>query len=153
MLSDAPSNTHTIFVDSAEEGERDPVVARAPFPFPTHFTVAKFDPAKHFDTAPELMPRSYNRPTLQQLTSAPLDHTPEVLEAVGRRSGASYRELKRRIHRSDELRRLAQKMKTQKDLMVRCGDLKMCPYQRGVLISEGGMYRLQWSWDLKMCPY
>ena len=23
----------------------------------------------------------------------------------------------------------------------------------GVLISEGGMYRLQWSWDLKMCPY
>ena len=19
--------------------------------------------------------------------------------------------------------------------------------------SEGGMYRLQWSWDLKMCPY
>ena len=20
-------------------------------------------------------------------------------------------------------------------------------------ISEGGMYRLQWSWDLKMCPY
>ena len=32
-------------------------------------------------------------------------------------------------------------------------DLKMCPYYRGVLISEGGMYRLQWSWDLKMCPY
>ena len=25
--------------------------------------------------------------------------------------------------------------------------------KRGVLISEGGMYRLQWSWDLKMCPY
>ena len=24
---------------------------------------------------------------------------------------------------------------------------------RGVLISEGGMYRLQWSWDLKIRPY
>ena len=24
---------------------------------------------------------------------------------------------------------------------------------RGVLISEGVMYRLQWSWDQKMCPY
>ena len=24
---------------------------------------------------------------------------------------------------------------------------------RGVLISEGGMYRLQWSWDLKVCLY
>ena len=23
----------------------------------------------------------------------------------------------------------------------------MCPYYRGVLISEGGMYRLQWSWE------
>ena len=22
------------------------------------------------------------------------------------------------------------------------------PHQRGVLISEGAMYRLQWSWDL-----
>ena len=22
-----------------------------------------------------------------------------------------------------------------------------------VLNSEGGMYRLQWSWDLKICPY
>ena len=20
-------------------------------------------------------------------------------------------------------------------------------------VSEGGMYRPQWSWDLKMCPY
>ena len=25
--------------------------------------------------------------------------------------------------------------------------LERCP------ISEGGVYRLQWSWDLKMCPY
>ena len=23
----------------------------------------------------------------------------------------------------------------------------------GVLISESVMYRLQWSWDLKICPY
>ena len=26
------------------------------------------------------------------------------------------------------------------------------PYQRSVLILKGVMYRLQWSWDLKMCP-
>ena len=26
--------------------------------------------------------------------------------------------------------------------------LERCPY-----FSEGVMYRLQWSWDLKMCPY
>lgn len=100
LLSNAPSNTHTIFVDTAEE-------------------VASFDPAKHFDTAPELMSRSYNRPTLQQLTSAPLDHTPELIRKAERRSDASYRELKKRIHRSKELLRLAQKMKTQKDLMTK----------------------------------
>ena len=120
LLSDAPSNSHTIFVDSAEEGEWPHLsLSLHGLPLSLPDSVAKFDPAKHFDTAPELMSRSYNRPTLQQLTSAPVDHTPEALEAVGRKSGASYRELKRRIHRSEELRRLAQKMKTQKDLMVR----------------------------------
>ena len=36
-----------------------------------------------------------------------------------RRGEASYRELKQRIHRSKELLRIARKMKTQKDLMVR----------------------------------
>ena len=28
--------------------------------------------------------------------------------------------------------------------------LERCPSS---CISEGVMYRLQWSWDLKMCPY
>ena len=28
----------------------------------------------------------------------------------------------------------------------------MCPYYGGVLISEGGMYRLQWSRDLRCVP-
>ena len=27
------------------------------------------------------------------------------------------------------------------------------PIWRGVLTSESGIYRLEWSWDLKMCPY
>ena len=44
--------------------------------------------------------------------------------------------------------------------------LERCPHFRGwyvqalmlgpedvSIILEGGMYRLQWSWDLKMCPY
>ena len=42
--------------------------------------VASFDPAKHFDTNPAMMSRSYNRPTSQQLTSVPLNHTPEAVQ-------------------------------------------------------------------------
>ena len=49
-------------------------------------------------------------------------------------------------------------------LLERCPHFRGCYVQasmelepedvsRGVLISEGVMYRLQWSWDLKMCPY
>ena len=38
---------------------------------------------------------------------------------VAKRSAGSYRELNQRIHRNKELQRLAQKMKTQRDLMVR----------------------------------
>ena len=31
--------------------------------------------------------------------------------------------------------------------------MELGPEDVSLLISEGGMYRLQWSWDLKMCPY
>ena len=33
------------------------------------------------------------------------------------------------------------------------GTRRCVPIRKGILISEGVMYRLQWSWDLKMCPY
>lgn len=98
LLSDAPKNTHTVFVDSAEE-------------------VASFDPAKHFDTLPRMMSRTFNRPTSSQLTSVPVNHTPETLKSVGQSCEVSYHELKQRIHRTNELQKISQKMKTQKDLM------------------------------------
>ena len=36
--------------------------------------------------------------------------------------------------------------------------LERCPHFRGCYVQasmelEGVIYRLQWSWDLKMCPY
>ncbi|KAJ1959194.1 hypothetical protein H4R35_007667 [Dimargaris xerosporica] len=45
---------HTVFVDDAE-------------------ALAAFDPAKHFNTVPELVGRSYNRPTREQLATKPVD--------------------------------------------------------------------------------
>jgi U3 small nucleolar RNA-associated protein 11 len=51
LLGAPATNQHIVFVDEEEEAET-------------------FDPARHFDTAPELLERAYNRPRLQQLTDA-----------------------------------------------------------------------------------
>jgi U3 small nucleolar RNA-associated protein 11 len=48
LIGAPQTNQHVVFVDDEEEAER-------------------FDPARHFDTAPELLDRSYNRPRLSQL--------------------------------------------------------------------------------------
>ena len=43
---------------------------------------------------------------------------PSSPQELNRECASSYKELNQRIQRSRELRRIAQKMKTQKDLMV-----------------------------------
>jgi len=93
-----PPNTHTIFVDSAEE-------------------VASFDPVKHFDTAPEFVTRTFNRPTRDILESQEIAADKTTAKELNRERAASYKELNQRVQRSRELRRIAQKMQTQKNLM------------------------------------
>ena len=51
LIGAPPANRHTVFVEDAEEA-------------------AAFDPATHFDTAPELLGRAFNRPRLAQLADA-----------------------------------------------------------------------------------
>ena len=51
MIGAPAANQHVVFVDGEEEAQA-------------------FDPARHFDTAPELLDRSYNRPRLAQLADA-----------------------------------------------------------------------------------
>lgn len=51
MIGAPAANQHVVFVDDEEEAEQ-------------------FDPAQHFDTVPELLDRSYNRPRLSQLADA-----------------------------------------------------------------------------------
>lgn len=51
LIGAPTSNQHVVFVDDEKEAQR-------------------FDPARHFDTAPELLDRSYNRPRLAQLANA-----------------------------------------------------------------------------------
>ncbi|KAK3747761.1 hypothetical protein QZH41_008782, partial [Actinostola sp. cb2023] len=49
----APPNQHIVFVDSKKEAKH-------------------FDAAKHFNTLPELMGRTYNRPKLETLKNMPV---------------------------------------------------------------------------------
>ena len=48
-----------------------------------------------------------------------------LLQELNRECASSYKELNQRIQRSRELRRMAQKMKTQKDLLVGYQELKL----------------------------
>jgi len=69
-----PPNTHTIFVDSAEEGAYALQLLSMVCPcvilqLEFVFSVASFDPVKHFDTAPEFVTRTFNRPTRDILES------------------------------------------------------------------------------------
>ena len=51
LIGAPAANRHTVFVDDEEEAQA-------------------FDPAAHFDTAPELLDRQFNRPRLSQLADA-----------------------------------------------------------------------------------
>ena len=68
----SPPNTHTIFVDSAEEGMVALllcVVTSTSILMESLSSVATFDAAKHFNTAPEFVTRTFSRPTLDSLGS------------------------------------------------------------------------------------
>lgn len=92
-----PPNKHTIFVDAEE--------------------VSSFDPAKHFNSAPELVGRTYNRSSLETLASEKIEGSVGTMKELNKQCAASYRELNQRIHRSRVLRQTVQKMKTKKDLL------------------------------------
>jgi len=51
LIGAPAANRHVVFVDDEEAAQA-------------------FDPAQHFDTAPELLDRSYNRPRVAQLADA-----------------------------------------------------------------------------------
>lgn len=68
MIGAAAPNSHIVFVDSVHDAK-------------------KFDPATHFDTVPELMDRTFNRPRKSQLEAGPLvvSTNPENAVKIARR--------------------------------------------------------------------
>lgn len=96
-----PKNKHTVFVDSKKEAK-------------------EFDAAKHFNTHPSLVHRTFNRPRLETLKSGGLMGLQAVdddLEELAHEREKKYKELTKRIEREKELSIIAQKMEVKKHLM------------------------------------
>ena len=109
MIGDRKSRSHKIFVDNEQE-------------------IKKFDAIKHFETAPELMDRSYNRIRLKDLedvvaaedegrgTGAALPTGKRLKRALEKKE-KSYRELEQRRKRSETLGKAAAELTMKRHLM------------------------------------
>ncbi|EDO33548.1 predicted protein [Nematostella vectensis] len=95
-----PPNQHIVFVDNKKEAKA-------------------FDPATHFGTLPELMNRTYNRPSIDTLktsqVTAPVDE--QSLKKIERQRNRQYEELKQRIERKEKMQTLTEKLQLEKHLM------------------------------------
>lgn len=112
---DAPKgNKHTVFVDSREQLET-------------------FDVAEHFDTAPELADRAYNRLRKEALKTVTLPNVNNV-QAVKRlnkvRDGV-YRELNDRLQRAAKLDRMRAKLDLERKVQAKGKKMKVKDAENG----------------------
>ncbi|KAF3692195.1 putative U3 small nucleolar RNA-associated protein 11 [Channa argus] len=110
-LLDADSkqkNNHTFFVDSKKE-------------------VQSFDLAKHLNTAPELVDRVYNRPTLKVLETTSIKGAvePHSIKKLARQRKHQYTILSQRIDREKKMFVISQKIQTRKDLQDKTKKVKV----------------------------
>ncbi|XP_069559829.1 probable U3 small nucleolar RNA-associated protein 11 [Brachyistius frenatus] len=110
-LLDAESkqkNKHTFFVDSKEE-------------------VQTFNLASHLRTAPELVDRVYNRPTLETLEMKSIQGAvqPHIIKKLARQRKHQYRILSQRIDREKKMFVISQKIQTRKDLQDKTKKVKV----------------------------
>lgn len=100
IIGDRTSRQHKTFVDSKEELE-------------------SFDPAKHFDTAPEFVNRAFNRPRLKTLLTTGVlgDSTSRDLEQTTRLTEQSYTQFKKRTKRAEKIQKAVRALELQRNLM------------------------------------
>lgn len=92
-------NQHIVFVDSENEAR-------------------SFDAAAHFDTAPELVTRKYNRPTMETLQNGVIP-IPDVdtMEKLEKQRHRCYEELRERIEREKKMKKVSEELQLQRHLM------------------------------------
>jgi len=92
-------NQHMFFVDSKKE-------------------VEQFDLASHLNTVPELVNRTFNRPTVETLEKRSVVGavTPKNLQKLAKQRKVQYELLSQRIEREKKMFVITQKIQTRKDL-------------------------------------
>ncbi|KAF9179264.1 UTP11-like, U3 small nucleolar ribonucleoprotein [Haplosporangium sp. Z 767] len=119
-----PKN-HIVFVDTEEE-------------------VKTFDPVKHFDTAPELLHRKFNRPRTEQLKkelSVSRVEKADIKVAAKERERA-LTELASRMEREETMSKLEQEMTLRKNLMLKGRKKK-------IGVDKDGLAKYKWKADRK----
>ena len=107
LIGEQKVKSHKVFVDSEKEQE-------------------EFDPAVHFNTAPELVNRAFNRPRLLSNTetdslidprcvATSLTHS-KAKKGTAAAVPAAYRELRERVKRSNKLKSAIDKLSLQRKL-------------------------------------
>ena len=100
-LGGKAQNKHAIFLDNPED-------------------VTGFNAAEYFDTAPELVERTFNRPKLEQLESGNIltsNVTPRVIGRLEDKRKRKYNEIMARRKRKSELTAVHDKLSLQKKLL------------------------------------
>ena len=100
LIGDKARRQHKTFVDTKEELE-------------------SFDVAKHFDTAPEFVNRSFNRPRTETLFSGGIlnQSSRRDIKHVAKLSEQSYSELNKRVTRVKKLKKAVRALELQRNLM------------------------------------
>jgi U3 small nucleolar RNA-associated protein 11 len=120
MIGDEKPKSHQIFVDTTDELE-------------------EFDLEEHFDTAPELVDRTYNRPRKETLekgiyvgsTDEGAHITRKRVRKALEEKEKSYDELNKRIKRSEKLQKTAQCLLLQRNLMGKGSKKKLANAEQG----------------------
>ncbi|KAJ1660437.1 hypothetical protein IWQ61_000654 [Dispira simplex] len=118
---DDPSTSqpkHTVFVDNEEELE-------------------KFDPAKYFDTVPELTSRTFNRPRLHQLETASIPKlSVKQQQRHEKQRDSVYQELLSRLDRDKQLAVVEKELRLQRSVHDKGGKTKLGTDEDGVPIIK-----------------
>ncbi|XP_066494734.1 probable U3 small nucleolar RNA-associated protein 11 [Tiliqua scincoides] len=117
-------NRHTFFFDTKQE-------------------VQRFDIATQLNTAPELVGRVYNRPTLETLQKATIQGAtnPALLKKLARQRKNQYDLLRQRIERERKMFVIAQKLQVRKDLLDKTQKVKL----KKETVNQPAIYKFQFK--------
>jgi U3 small nucleolar RNA-associated protein 11 len=122
-------------------GERRPKVHKAFVD--TQEEVEEFDVAKHFDTAPELVDRSHNRPRIATLEKGSViigNPSPKALRKIQKEKEKAYKELGMRNRRAKKLKKTIACVQLQRSLMGKGSKRKVVAAE-----DNGGLPVFKWK--------